>query len=107
MKIIDTFKAVSSYPIPSDVIQSICVMQGLDMETEATSEVVEGRAYKLALSDLYQWLASAPNVSQGGQTYSFTEYDKKLFVDKSFSILTEAGNGDKKGSRYGYKGDSI
>lgn len=103
MNIASTLKALSAYPIPSALIENICEGEGLDGEQDATTEIRQGVAYKRAKASVYTFLATAPNVSQGGISYSFTSEDKAYFRRCASLLMEEIGEGD---AQFGYIGDN-
>ena len=52
----------------------------------------------------------APNVGQGGQSYNFTDEQRRDFRNRAKAIyddLGEVADGDSAGIRYGYKGSRV
>ena len=94
-------QAISIYPIPSSALQSLCLGRGLDADSELG--VVDSTTL-LTKADALMWLSQAPNVSQGGVTYSFSEYERKQFRAQAEQLYVE--NGGKK-ARFGYKGSRL
>lgn len=98
--IIDSLKCISSYPIPQRTIVDALVGRGLAPDAEVDETVLNSKAYKSAVADLYCWLAVAPNISQGGQSYSFTNDERAEFRNRARGI-------SGKSVRHGYKGDKL
>lgn len=100
MTILDSLRTVSIYPIPNSVIKDICYKCGINPTMEANRNT---RGYKRALSELYLWLAEAPQVSQAGVSYRITNEQRRSFLQKSADILLDLqdGQGEK---MYGLKG---
>ena len=65
------------YPLPIATLDGVCIRRGLSRDAEATTDVFRSAAYRLAEADVLTWLAAAPNISQGGQTYAFTDDQRK------------------------------
>jgi len=59
--------------------------------------------YKRALSELYLWLAEAPQVSQAGVSYRITNEQRRSFFQKSADILLDLQDGQGE-TMYGLKG---
>lgn len=72
-KVIEALKGLNSYPIPLRTLVETAEKRGLNLDTETTAEILKGKAYNLAAADIFLWLSFAPDVSQGGQSYSFTD----------------------------------
>ena len=56
------------------------------------------------------WLSVAPDVSQGGQSYSFTDEQRKQFRNRANSLYDDFGASDEAGTPkpiYGYKGSRL
>lgn len=102
--IVEKLRALSAYPIPATTLVSIAEARGLtpnDEEGDAT-------AYELATADVYMWLSFAPDVSQGGQSYSFTDEQRKHFRQMASTIVGANDEGaSKKSTIYGYKGSRL
>lgn len=102
----DSLQGINAYPIPQRTLDTIMAKRELSGETEATKSVLDGKAYNLARADVLIWLSRAPDISQGGQTYSFSDEDKKRFRLEADEIYGELEDGGLK-TRYGYKGDRL
>ena len=74
--------------------------------TEEVSDVDRISLYRLQ-ARLYLYLATAPNVSEGGVSISFTADDKRTFISLAKRYAALAGeNGLISGPAYGYKGEN-
>lgn len=108
MKISELLKSINTYPIPENVISEAGIRYGLDLEAEATQEIISSSGYKLAKADIYTFLAGAPDVTQNGISFSFTDEQRKYFLNVSSSIRTEEGVTDTTGAGYyGYVGEDL
>lgn len=108
--VLESLKGINAYPIPLRSIVDAAEYRGLVITDEATQEKKQTAAFKLAKADLLLWLSSAPDVSQGGQTYSFTDEQRVQFRNRATAIYDEYGEPDDnvgKGVRYGYKGSRL
>lgn len=92
MKTRDAIKAMSGYPIPAAAIENIIDEAGLDADADITLEVRAGNPFKKAKALAYAFLAEAPNITQGGVSYSFSEGERTRFARKSNSLLAELGD---------------
>lgn len=103
--IVETFRALNAYPIPMPTLVSIAEARGLSPYDNADST---SRDFRMAEADVYMWLSNAPDVSQGGQSYSFTDEQRKHFRQQAMVIYDEVG--EAKGAKstiYGYKGTRL
>lgn len=108
MKASKALISLTNYPIPMPVIENIMDSEGLDAETTETSkELRNGAAFKRCTAAVYSFLAKAPNVSQGGISYSFSEDERKRFAQIASSILSELGDQDETQIEVGYFGEDF
>lgn len=105
MTIKEALRGVNSYPIPEKTLNTIAQKHAIDLDEEATIDIIKSQAYNLAYSDLLLWLSLAPNISQGGQSYSFSEDQRIQFriQAKEISDLYET----PRKTIYGYKGSRL
>lgn len=108
--VLESLKGVNAYPIPLRTLTTIADKRGLPLTTEATQEVQKGKEYNLAVADLLLWLSVAPDVSQGGQSYSFTDEQRREFRNRANGLYRDFGADDEAGTPkpiYGYKGSRL
>ena len=107
--LLDSLKAVSAYPIPLRTLDEVATRRGVTLSDEATKEKLQSREYNLAKADLMLWLSFAPNVSQGGQSYSFSEEQRKQLKNDAYALyaLYSEEEADKPKVTYGYKGSRL
>lgn len=103
--IVESLRALSAYPIPIPTLVSIA--EGRDLSpydyTDASSV-----GFRKAQADVYMWLSNAPDVSQGGQSYSFTDEQRKFFRQQAKAIYEATGEAAaSKTTIYGYKGTRL
>lgn len=112
MTLTDALRSISGYPIPQRTIMAVAQSRDFmlcDMGDEATQEVLASTSYRLATADLLVWLACAPNISQGGQSYNFSEEQRADFKRKAMMIYDELEPDEAAsvGVKYGYKGSKL
>lgn len=108
MTVAESLRSLNSYPVPSLTLQDIAESRGLVLTDEVTTEMRGGKSLRLAKADVYKWLSTAPNISQSGITYTFTDAEKRMFRDQADDIYTDLNELNPSGSgRYGYKGESL
>lgn len=104
----ESLRGINAYPVPGRTLATVMTRRGLDGEAEATADVLVSDAYMLAYADVLMWLSKAPNVSQGGQSYSFSEDERKAFRLEAGAIYADLEpDGDLTRIKYGYKGDRL
>ena len=104
----DALQGVNAYPVPEAALLSTAARRGLSLDAAATDDVLSGRDYRLATADVLAWLAGAPDVSQGGQSYSFTDAMRAAFRSRAAAIYAAEGEDDTaSGTTYGYKGSLL
>ncbi|MFK2086530.1 hypothetical protein ACIXFK_17365 [Bacteroides fragilis] len=106
--ILESLKSVNAYPVPLRTIVEIAERRGLSLTSDATQAVLRGKDYKLATADLLLWLSLAPNISQGGQSYSFTDEQRQQFRNRANALFDEFGEETSSVQpTYGYKGSRL
>ena len=100
---------VTGYPVPQRTVEAVALRRGLDLCDGATTESMKSRSFRLCEADMLMWLFRAPNVSQGGQSYNFTDEQRKDFRRRAGVIYDELGedDGGASGIKYGYRGTRL
>lgn len=108
MTILQSLKSLSAYPVPQLSLENIIEESGLTAASQADAATREGKPYKRAKALVYLYLSKAPNVSQGGITYSFSDEDKKHFRMQAQALLEEIGEDVSSFSDdYGWMGEDL
>lgn len=103
--ILDALKGINAYPVPLRTLVEVAEGRKLDLQGEATIAVLCSKEYRLATADVLMWLSLAPNIGQGGQSYSFSEEQRTQFRRKADAIYGECGeDGSLSKPTFGYKG---
>lgn len=108
--VLEALKGINAYPVPLRTIQRIAEKRGIVLQDEATQEMQQSRGYNLAVADLLQWLSEAPNVSQGGQSYTFSDGQRTQLRNRANSLYKDLGADKEAGNPkpiYGYKGSRL
>lgn len=106
--ILESLKSINAYPVPLRTLVEIAERRGLSLTSEATQADLRGKNYKLATADLLLWLSLAPNISQGGQSYSFTDEQRQQFRNRANALFDEFGEETSSVQpTYGYKGSRL
>lgn len=108
--VLENLKSVSMYPIPIRTLNETIERRGLRQEEEATQEVMRGAKYNLALADILIWLSLAPDISQGGQSFSFTDEQRIQFRNRANKLKQQyqsAAEAALDKPTYGYKGSRL
>lgn len=107
--VIEALRGVNAYPVPPRTLAAVARRRGLELDAEATREVLAGRAFNLARADLLMWLSAAPDVSQGGQSYSFTDEQRKQFRSHAKALYKDFDDDGGSANKpiYGYKGSRL
>lgn len=100
-----SLKSLSSYPIPSATIEEVAEGLGLNPSDEVTPGIRNSNNYKLAKAGIYDFLSEAPNISQAGISYSFSNGERKRFKAKADSIRNELDYNNQ--DTYGYQGEDL
>ena len=106
MTVLEALTALSAYPIPAATIEAIGIEVGLDLGDELSN--MPTRDIWRAKARIYLYLATAPNVSEGGVSISYSSADKNLFLSNARKFAELAGEDSLiPGPAYGYKGENI
>lgn len=103
--IVESLRALTAYPIPMQTLVSIAEGRGLS-PYDITDNTLDN--YRQSEADVYMWLSNAPDVSQGGQSYSFTDEQRKHLRQQAMAIYNEVGGtAVSRSTIYGYKGTRL
>lgn len=107
MTVLDSLRSISGYPLSASVLEMAAISRGLDIREEVTKDVAASDAYRLAKADVLMMLAEAPDVTQEGISYSFTDEQRNSFRMSASVIYGECGDDTAGSTIYGYKGDRL
>ena len=107
MTTLEALKSVNSYPIPLRTLEEVAQRRGLRLSEECTLDVMQSKGYNLAYADLLMWLSFAPQVTQGGQSYSFTDEQRLQFRNRASDLFGKYASEDAPKRIYGYKGSRL
>lgn len=105
--LLSSLRAVNAYPVPQSFIETAAAARGLDLTSEITQDALKSKEYRLAYADLLMWLSQAPNVSQGGQSYSFDNEQRLKFRNTAIAIYGDYAEDEVPKTTYGYKGSRL
>lgn len=106
MTLIDYLRGLTNYPVPEEALQSILSKRGLDGKRTMTDD----KLLCLVTADLYSWLSTAPDISQGGQSYSLSDNIREYYRKRARELYQAGGEPVeevKAKVRYGYKGERL
>ncbi len=105
---LDLLKDLTPYPIPLCVIEEAAQRRMLALNIEADTTTLLSAEYNLVKADLLSWLSLAPAVSQGGQSYSFSEEQRRVLRSEAHVLLDRYSDTTKTHRPvYGYKGSRL
>lgn len=106
MTIAEALQGVTLYPIPAATLESITTARGITVTDTATRDCYKRADYNLAKADVLMWLSYAPNISQGGQNYSFTDEQRLQYRREAQRLFNqwEASEDNAQKATFGYKG---
>ena len=105
--ILNALKGINAYPIPIRTLMEVAGKRQVDVYEELNAEVLASRGYNLCRADLLMWLSYAPNISQGGQSYSFSEEQRLRMRNEAKQLYDEYGEEAAPKTIYGYKGKRL
>lgn len=106
MTLSDYLRGLSNYPLSEEALQSILSKRGLD----GKSTITDDKLRCLVTADLYSWLSLAPDISQGGQSYSLSDNIREYYRKRARELYQAGGEPVeevKAKVRYGYKGERL
>ena len=106
MTLSDYLRGLTNYPLSEEALQSILSKRGLDGKSTMTDD----KLLCLVTADLYSWVALAPDISQGGQSYSLTDNIREYYRRRANELYRESGEPEsvlEEHPRYGYKGERL
>lgn len=107
MTVLEALLSLSAYPVPQRTIESITLKRGVGLDWTADTETLSTREYRLCEADVYMWLYEAPNVGQGGQSYSFTAEQRDMWRRRAKAIYDELGEDMGLSGKYGWMGTRL
>lgn len=106
MTLSEYLRGLTNYPVSEEALQSILSKRGLDGKSTTTDD----KLLCLVTADLYSWVSLAPDISQGGQSYSILSSVREYYRKRANELYREAGEPERvveKHPRYGYKGERL
>ena len=108
MKVIDALKSISGYPMLEQAIKGFALVRGLDVEAEATKELLSSKEYKLVYADSLFWLSIQPNISELETQFDMLGSDRERMGQQAQEIYGEFDDPKfQRKTKYGYKGNRI
>lgn len=110
MDVIESLSSLSAYPVPRRTLTDIAEWAGLPEDAVADKDTRGGAAYRRAAARVYIFLSEAPDVSQGGISYSFTDEGRRRLRRKAEAILASLPGDDAEGAElppFGYMGGDL
>ncbi len=106
MTLSEYLRGLTNYPVSEEALQSILSKRGA---TDRTQYDGKGQSI-LAMADLYRWLSTAPDISQGGQSYSLSDNIRESYRRRANGLYRAGGEPEsvlEEHPRYGYKGERL
>lgn len=100
----EALRSLTAYPLPDNVLTRALIEHGLSGAEEFDEELAHSGSYLLASADVMDFLATAPNFSQGGLSFALTSSERKQFHDRA--ALIRDGFGESR-TIFGYKGSRL
>lgn len=106
MTVRNILTSISAYPLPDGFLDSIGAEVGVDLDYDISE--VPARSLNGAKARFYLFLATAPNVSEGGVSISYSASERSYFMNLARRFAALAGEDELvPGATYGYKGQNI
>ena len=108
MNVAQSLRSLSAYPIPQATLQDIAEGVGLATDAKLTPELRAGSDFRAAQARIYLFLSEAPNVTQNGISFSFSDDERRRLRGRGLSILEDLGvDTADSGVEYGYQGEYL
>lgn len=107
MTLSDYLRGLTNYPVPEEALQSILSKRGASYDTDT---IDDDQLLCLTTADVYRWLSTAPDISQGGQSYSLSDNAREYYRKRARELYQAGGEPVeevKAKVRYGYKGERL
>ena len=105
MTILESLQSLSNYPVSSEYATGVLIAEGLAGTEEYTPATAKDTRYLRAKRRVCLYLATAPNISQGGISYTLDANARGQYIDMAADIAEELSDGE--GGRFGYIGDEL
>ena len=105
MTILQALRSVNAYPLTDEQLEIAAITAGLDPQSDAGAMTT--KEYTHAKANVYSLLAEAPNISQGGITFSFSAEEKKQFRLVACKLYNAIGIEMPQASKWGYQGEDF
>lgn len=99
---LQSLQSINAYPISITAIEDIAGRNGLVLDE---SPDYAGQDYQLAKADVLMWLSQAPDITQAGISYRFSDKDRLSFRNQALTIYNGWGVEVSSSFTYGYKGE--
>lgn len=106
MTLSEYLRGLTNYPVSEEALQSILSRRGLD----GKSTTKDDKLLCLVTADVYRWLSTAPDISQGGQSYSLSDNIRESYRRRANGLYRAGGEPEsvlEEHPRYGYKGERL
>lgn len=104
---LDALRSINSYPVPLRTISETAQRRGLALDEQATAQSLVDKTFILCRADILLWLSYAPNITQGGQSYSFTDEQRTGMRNLAQQLYDEFKDECAPKTIYGYKGKRL
>lgn len=107
MTLREYLRGLTNYPVSEEALDSILARRGGEIFTPGDDGTKQSL---LAMADLYSWLSTAPDVSQGGQSYSLTDEIRRHYRRKAnayYRLCGEHESVTQETATFGYKGERL
>ncbi len=107
MKVVDALRGIHAYPVPLHTLAAVAEHRGIALDDEVSADLLDSRAYRLAKADILLWISTAPDVSQGGQSFTLSSEQRAFIKAEGETLLRQEGDEGVRGTQFGYKGEIL
>jgi len=103
MIIREALQSLTTYPVPVNQIDKICIDRGLDVTETYTATIAESEVFELATADVYFWMYGAPSLSE--QDLGISVVERSNYLDMANTFYAKYDDSKFRGTSFGFIGE--
>lgn len=106
MTIFEALKAINTFPVSDNVVETILVDRALTGTSDYTLTIGISQAYELAKADTYFWLSTQPSIVEQGIGINQAQATKKQLLAWANEIYGKYDDPKFSGQKAGFIGEN-